>query len=45
MHLFRNAMRLTMHTDYALRVLMALAVTGDRLMTIEELAKRLDEPF
>ncbi len=33
-------MRLTMHTDYALRVLMALAVTGDRLMTIEELAKR-----
>lgn len=33
-------MRLTMHTDYALRVLMALAVAGDRLMTIEELALR-----
>jgi len=33
-------MRLTMHTDFALRVLMALAVAGDRLMTIEELAAR-----
>jgi Rrf2 family nitric oxide-sensitive transcriptional repressor len=33
-------MRLTMHTDYALRVLMALAVAGDRLMTIEDLSRR-----
>lgn len=33
-------MRLTMHTDYALRVLMALAVSGERLTTIEDLAKR-----
>lgn len=33
-------MRLTVHTDYALRILMALAVAGDRLMTIEELSRR-----
>jgi Rrf2 family nitric oxide-sensitive transcriptional repressor len=33
-------MRLTTHTDYALRVLMALAVIDDRLVTIEELAER-----
>lgn len=33
-------MRLTTHTDYALSVLMALAVIDDRLVTIEELAAR-----
>ncbi|RXF70913.1 RrF2 family transcriptional regulator [Hansschlegelia zhihuaiae] len=33
-------MRLTFHTDYGLRVLMALAVLDDRLVTIEELATR-----
>jgi Rrf2 family nitric oxide-sensitive transcriptional repressor len=34
-------MRLTTHTDYALRILMTLAVTDDgRLVTIEELADR-----
>ncbi len=33
-------MRLTAHTDYALRVLMTLAVAGERLVTIEELARR-----
>jgi len=34
-------MRLTTHTDYALRVLMTLAVAdADRLVTIEELAAR-----
>src|SRR6218665_2250168 len=33
-------MRLTTHTDYALRVLIALAATDSRLMTIEELAER-----
>jgi len=33
-------MRLTAHTDYALRVLMSLAVMHDRLVTIEELADR-----
>lgn len=33
-------MRLTSHTDYGLRVLMALAVMDDRLVTIEELADR-----
>lgn len=33
-------MRLTIHTDYALRVLMSLAVMNDRLVTIEELAGR-----
>lgn len=31
-------MRLTSHTDYGLRVLMALAVNDDRLITIEALA-------
>ncbi|TFW22591.1 Rrf2 family transcriptional regulator [Massilia arenosa] len=31
-------MRLTEHTDYALRVLMYLGGTGDRLATIEEVA-------
>lgn len=36
----RVLMRLTIHTDYALRLLMTLAVANDRLMTIEDLAKR-----
>jgi Rrf2 family nitric oxide-sensitive transcriptional repressor len=31
---------MTAHTDYALRVLMSLAVAGERLVTIEELANR-----
>lgn len=31
-------MRLTVHTDYALRLLMALAIEPDRLHTIEEIA-------
>ncbi|KPH80375.1 MULTISPECIES: Rrf2 family transcriptional regulator [Bosea] len=33
-------MRLTAHTDYGLRMLMALAVSSDRLVTIEEIADR-----
>lgn len=33
-------MRLTSHTDYGLRVLMSLAAMNDRLVTIEELARR-----
>jgi Rrf2 family nitric oxide-sensitive transcriptional repressor len=33
-------MRLTVHTDYALRVLMTLAVVADRVVTIDELARR-----
>ncbi|KAB0266812.1 RrF2 family transcriptional regulator [Microvirga brassicacearum] len=33
-------MRLTSHTDFALRILMSLAVMEERLVTIEELAKR-----
>ncbi len=33
-------MKLTAHTDYGLRMLMALAVAGDRLITIEEIAER-----
>ncbi|MFC1460486.1 RrF2 family transcriptional regulator [Microvirga arabica] len=33
-------MRLTSHTDFALRLLMSLAVVEERLVTIEELAKR-----
>jgi Rrf2 family nitric oxide-sensitive transcriptional repressor len=32
-------MKLTSHTDYGLRVLMALAVNNDRLITIETLAE------
>ena len=32
-------MRLTMFTDYALRVLMYAGMAGDRLITIEETAK------
>ena len=33
-------MRLTSHTDFALRLLMSLAVVDERLVTIEELATR-----
>ena len=33
-------MRLTVHTDYALRVLMTLAVLNERVVTIDDLAKR-----
>ena len=33
-------MKLTSHTDFALRLLMSLAVVEERLVTIEELAKR-----
>lgn len=33
-------MRLTLHTDYALRMLMQLAVAGDRLVTVAEVADR-----
>jgi Rrf2 family nitric oxide-sensitive transcriptional repressor len=33
-------MKLTTHTDYALRMLMTLGVLDDRLVTIEELADR-----
>lgn len=40
MHLLEAAMRLTVHTDYGLRVLMALAVADHGLVTIEELAAR-----
>lgn len=42
MHLLKGRpMRLTAHTDYALRMLMSLAVMDDgRLVTIEELADR-----
>ena len=35
-------MRLTVHSDYALRVLMYLAVNHDRLVTIAEIAERFD---
>lgn len=31
-------MRLTQHTDYALRVLVYLGLTGDRLVTIQEIS-------
>jgi Rrf2 family nitric oxide-sensitive transcriptional repressor len=33
-------MRLTAHTDYGLRVLMTLAILHDRVVTIDELARR-----
>lgn len=33
-------MRLTSHTDFALRLLISLAVVEERLVTIEELARR-----
>jgi Rrf2 family nitric oxide-sensitive transcriptional repressor len=33
-------MRLTVHTDFALRMLMTLAVIDDRVVTIDELARR-----
>lgn len=39
-YLFGFSMKLTSHTDYGLRVLMALAVMDERLVTIEELATR-----
>lgn len=35
-------MRLTLHTDYALRLLMLLAVEPERRHTIEEVAQRYD---
>ena len=35
-------MRLTVYTDYSLRVLMFLALKGDRLATISEIAKAFD---
>ena len=35
-------MRLTLHTDYALRLLMVLAMEPDDLHTIEEVARRYD---
>jgi len=36
----RRAMRLTLHTDYALRLLMYLAIEPDSLQTIETIAAR-----
>ena len=35
-------MRLTLHTDYALRLLMLLTIEPDELHTIEEIARRYD---
>ena len=35
-------MRLTLHTDYSLRLLMLLAMEPDELHTIEEIAQRYD---
>ncbi|MDR3499840.1 MAG: Rrf2 family transcriptional regulator [Parvibaculum sp.] len=35
-------MRVTLHTDYALRMLMLLAAAPDELHTIEEISKRYD---
>ncbi len=35
-------MRVTLHTDYALRILMLLALEPDELHTIEEIATRYD---
>lgn len=35
-------MRLTLHTDYSLRVLMFAALKGDRLSTIVEIAEHFD---
>jgi Rrf2 family nitric oxide-sensitive transcriptional repressor len=35
-------MRLTLHTDYSLRLLMLLAMEPDHLHTIEEIAQRYD---
>ena len=39
MPLLGTSMKLTSHRDYGLRVLMALAVNDDRLVTIEALAE------
>ena len=36
------ALRLTLHTDYSLRLLMLLALEPDELHTIEEVARRYD---
>jgi len=38
----RRAVRLTVYTDYSLRVLMFLALKRDRLATISEIAKAFD---
>lgn len=35
-------MRLTLHTDYAFRILMALARTPDRVVSVEDLAAEFD---
>lgn len=37
-------MRLTAHTDYAVRMLVMLGLNRDRLVTIEEIATRFDLP-
>lgn len=37
-------MRLTLHTDYALRVLMFVGIRGDALSTINEIAEQFDIP-
>jgi Rrf2 family nitric oxide-sensitive transcriptional repressor len=42
MQLERYRLRLTLYTDYALRVLMYLAVKDDRLATIAEIADSFD---
>ncbi len=35
-------MRLTLHTDYALRVLIQVAIAGGKLITINDIAERFD---
>ena len=35
-------MRLTLHTDYALRVLIHVAVADGKLITIRDIAERFD---
>ena len=40
--LYRFFMRLTLSTDYALRLLMLVGLEPDRLVTIEEVADRFD---
>jgi Rrf2 family transcriptional regulator, nitric oxide-sensitive transcriptional repressor len=40
--LYRFLMRLTLSTDYALRLLMLVGLEPDRLVTIEEVASRFD---
>ncbi len=39
---YSSSMRLTVHTDYALRLLLLLAMEPDQLHTIEEVAQRYD---